>query len=161
MFKEFLDNATTRKVALFGGIVASLAAGLVYAVISDLKLMNSSLWLFLSIICAFGSCICLAISDLIKSNKVAFYIVRGIGIALGIGFIIVMILYPSLYTTIRKSDKEVRDIYMTLKEDKSYTTAQINSLIKLAQIPSIIIMAVGILFHAFGLTQNIVCGIDE
>lgn len=161
MFKSFLDNATTRKVALFGGVVAALAAGLIYAVFSDLKLMNSSLWLFLSIICAFGSGICLAVSDLIKNNRVAFYIVRSIGIALAIAFIVVMILYPNKYTTTRKSDKAVRNIYETLKEDKGYTTATINKYIKISQIPSIIIMAIGILFHAFGLTQNIVCGIDE
>ena len=117
--------------------------------------------LFLSIICAFGSGICLAVSDLIKNNRVAFYIVRSIGIVLAVAFIVVMILYPSKYTTTRKSDKAVRNIYETLKEDKGYNTATINKFIKISQIPSIIIMAIGILFHAFGLTQNIVCGIDE
>lgn len=161
MVKQFLDSALTRKIALFGGVVASLIAGLFFAVISDLQLMNSSLWLFLAIICAFGSGICLALSDLVKNNRVAFYILRGFGLVLGILFIVVIILYPIKYSSVRKSDNEVRDIYATLKEDKRYTTDMINKYIKLAQIPSIIFMAIGILFHAFGLTQNIICGIDE
>lgn len=161
MFKDFLDNSITRKVVFFVGTAIMLLAGLYFAITSDLLLMNSSLWLFISIICAFGSGICMAISDLVKSNKVAFYIVRSLGVVLAILFIVVVLIYPKSYSSVRKSDKEVRDIYTTLKEDKSYTTEAINKYILVTQIPSIIFAAIGVIVHAFGIVEIIICGIDE
>ena len=161
MFKNFLDNALTRKIVLLVGVVSIFGAGLYFAITSDLLLMNSSLWLFLSIICAFGSGACLALSDLIKNNKTAFYIMRGLGIVLAILLIVVIVIYPQLYQSTRKSDGEIRSILQTLKEEKKYSTATVVKYIALSQIPTIVFASITIAFQGFGLAQNIICGIDE
>ena len=90
------NNETIKKIKnifmLVGGLLI-IVAGLLFAAISDLVLVNNSTWLFLSIITALGSGFCFLLADRFRNKKKVFYILKGVSLFLSVMLIFVMLGY--------------------------------------------------------------------
>ena len=79
---------------LVGGILI-LAIGLLFVLITDLYMSNTSGWLFLSIILSFGGGILFLLSDNFKHKRSLFLILKSAGILISLGFIIYLFAFKN------------------------------------------------------------------
>lgn len=77
------------------GAFSIFLAGLVFILITDVKLKISSTWLFVAIILAFASGIFSLVAGVKKENLPFFFTFKGVGAALGVGYIIFLIVYKN------------------------------------------------------------------
>ena len=78
------------------GGVSILVTGLIFVLITDLYLKGldkPSLYLLLSIILAFTGSICFLLSDNFKDKIKLLYILKGIGVAFSIGFVVFLLVF--------------------------------------------------------------------
>ena len=75
------------------GAFSIFAAGLIFILITDVKLKISSTWLFVAIILSFASGIFSLVANTKKENLSFFFSFKGVGAGLNIGFIIYLIVY--------------------------------------------------------------------
>ena len=79
---------------LVGGILI-LVTGLLFVLITDLYMSNTSGWLFFSIIFSFGGGGLFLLSDNFKHKRSLFLILKSAGILISIGFIIYMFVFKN------------------------------------------------------------------
>ena len=91
---------------LIGGIII-MVTGLVYVLVTDMYLGNSSNYLLLGIVLAFSGSICFILSNSFKNKVKVFYILRAIGLLMSIGFIIYLFAYM-------KTDLYSKNTYLKL-----------------------------------------------
>ena len=73
-----------------------MVTGLIFVLITDLYLKGldkPSLYLLLSIILAFTGSICFLLSDNFKDKIKLLYILKGIGVAFSIGFVVFLLVF--------------------------------------------------------------------
>ena len=88
-----MNKGLLKNLTFFIGGIALLVTGLLYVLITDLYLSNTSVYLLLGIILALSGSICFILSDSFKGKLKVFYILKGIGIFMSIGFIVFLFLY--------------------------------------------------------------------
>lgn len=94
-----MDKNLLKDLSFFIGGILLLATGLVYVLITDLYLSNSSQYLLIGTLFAFGGSITFLLSNNYKHKLKIFYIMKGIGIILSIGFIIFLFLFMNAKDT--------------------------------------------------------------
>ena len=78
------------------GGVSIMVTGLIFVLITDLYLKGldkPSLYLLLNIILAFTGSICFLLSDNFKDKIKLLYILKGIGVAFSIGFVVFLLVF--------------------------------------------------------------------
>ena len=114
--KGFIDiikanNIKIRSITNMVAIALMFIAGLFFVLFIDLKAKvkegNISTWLFLSIIFALGGGIMYFAGDSLKHKKVATLILKGVGIALSIGFVAFTFVFNSHIAEMIKADEVI------------------------------------------------------
>lgn len=77
------------------GAFSIFAAGLIFILVTDVKLKISSTWLFIAIILAFSSGIFSLVANTKKDNLPFFFSFKGVGAGFGVGYIIYLIVYKT------------------------------------------------------------------
>ena len=111
--------------------------------------MNSAEWMFGAIITAFGGGFCALLSESLKNKPALFYVVKGIGVACTIAFIVIMFCYPN--------GVDVESIVKT----KKMTTASVNSLVGFVEVFCAIFGIIGLLAQGTNIALNIIYKIDD
>lgn len=116
--KQFIDDnkSTIKLISLIVGGVTIFVAGLIFVVITDLKLKNTSTWLFISIIFSFGSGIANMLSDNIKEKPIPYYILKGLGVLLAIGYLVFLSVFAGsdFAAAVDSKVRDVRDLAIVL-----------------------------------------------
>lgn len=82
-----------KNLSFFIGGITIMVTGLVYVLITDIYLGNTSIYLLSGILFAFSGSICFLLANSFKHKIKVFYILKGIGIVMSIGFIIFLFAY--------------------------------------------------------------------
>ena len=143
MNKSFIKQLTF----ILGGVLM-IVGGLYFMLFGDLLVRSTSSWLFVGSILSLGSGVFTILSDIIKNKKKLFFIFRGIGVALAIGFIIFTFIYLG---------QDVAAIALEKALTKTVVIQRLNT----TTIPSIIIAVLGVIAQGVSLTFNALFGIDE
>ena len=136
-------------IACAVGGLAVVLGGLFYLLVTDLYLLNSSQWLFYGSVCAFGGGLACLLSEGLRHRATWFYVVKGVGIAATILFIVIAFAY--------KGHCDVANVVRI----KGFTTAKVNSIVSLVSLVSSILGFVGIAFQSCGIVLNVIYGIDD
>ena len=88
-----MNKTLLKNLSFFIGGITLLVTGLMYVLITDLYLGNSSVYLLLGIILALSGAICFILADNFKEKLKVFYILKGVGIFMSICFIVFLFLY--------------------------------------------------------------------
>lgn len=97
----------TRSISYIVGASLLALVGIIFLVLSDLGLKNSAGWLLFSVLLSFGSSIVCFFSETVKDKPILVYVLKGIGLALAIGFIVYLYLFfqSEICTAIKESHK--------------------------------------------------------
>lgn len=150
-FAKVMSSQAMRLVLFLVGGLAVIIGGLVYVLITDLALINTSNWLFLGIFSSLGASVFTILSNNFKDKKWLFYLFKGLGILFSIGFVVVMILYPlnGVNPTAIKSRRT------------SFTEQQIYDIAKLVSVLGIILGSISVVGQLGDLAVNLAFGIDD
>ena len=150
-FAKVMSSQAMRLVLFLVGGLAVIIGGLVYVLITDLALINTSNWLFLGIFSSLGASVFTILSNNFKDKKWLFYLFKGLGILFSIGFVVVMILYPlnGVNPTAIKSRRT------------SFTEQQIYDIAKLVSVLGIILGSISVVGQSGDLAVNLAFGIDD
>lgn len=99
-----------KTISFYVGVGLIFLSGLLYILLADIVINTQSLWLMLAMLFAFGSAICLMISDNFKDGHKKFmYSLKGIAIGLGVCFVgvLLMIMLISFSPAKETDGKEV------------------------------------------------------
>lgn len=88
-----MNKTLLKNLSFFIGGITLLATGLMYVLITDLYLSNTSVYLLLGIVLALAGSICFIVADTFKEKLKIFYLLKGIGIFMSIAFIVFLFLY--------------------------------------------------------------------
>ncbi len=88
-------KASIKNISMIVGIAVVAASGLIFILFGDLFLGATSGVLFLGIFFPLASVVFFVLSESFKHKPYMFYIFKGIGIALAIGFVIYMFYFMS------------------------------------------------------------------
>ncbi len=80
-------NMTKNITSLLGSLLIVLA-GLVFVIVTDLKIRIGSGWLFFAIIFSFGSGLLFLLAESFKHKPTAFYCMKSGGFLLSVGYIV-------------------------------------------------------------------------
>lgn len=150
-FAKVMSSQAMRLVLFLVGGLAVIIGGLVYVLVTDLALINTSNWLFLGIFSSLGASVFTILSNNFKDKKWLFYLFKGLGILFSIGFVVVMILYPlnGVNPTAIKSRRT------------SFTEQQIYDIAKLVSVLGIILGSISVVGQSGDLAVNLAFGIDD
>lgn len=149
---------------LVGGILI-MVTGLVYVLVTDMYLGNSSNYLLLGIVLAFSGSICFILSNSFKNKLKLFYILRGIGILMSIGFIIFLFAYMN-------TDLFSKNTYLKLFKKYSGKTIwflsnnfkkgmQIQCNIKPIYTINLVLAFIGVFCQGTNIALNAIDGVDD
>ncbi|MCM1289937.1 MAG: hypothetical protein NC132_03800 [Corallococcus sp.] len=89
VFKDVAAAKSLSKLITFLiGVISMFLAGVLYMIMSDLSFGNTSVWLIIATLLSFGGAICFFFSNNFLEKPVVMYVMRGIGLALSVGFVI-------------------------------------------------------------------------
>lgn len=91
-----VPNDKPQKVTLFVGALTMFVAAVFYMIMSDLIFKNTSTMLIIATLLSFGSAILFFLSANFGEKKVIMYLLKAIGMLLGVGFIIYLHLVMTL-----------------------------------------------------------------
>lgn len=77
-----------KTTTLYVGLLAMFAGGLLYLLLTDLGYGNEATWLFVAAILSMGSAICVFFTTNMKDFPIRQLVLRCIGAALAIGFVV-------------------------------------------------------------------------
>ena len=148
-----MDQSKLKTIAYMSGGLALIVGGLIYVLLSDLLLLNTAQWLFFGIAFAFGSGFAAILSESLKSRAKWFYIVKGVGVACAIMFIVAIFLYASH----ARSAENITEVIKV----KGYTTPKTKGLITTTEVFGLVFGFAGLLAQGANITLNAVYGIDD
>ena len=79
MIKPLIKN-----ISFYIGVGLIFLSGLLYILLADIVINTQSLWLMLLILFAFGSAICVVLSEKYRGSSNAVYVLKGVGIAMAL-----------------------------------------------------------------------------
>lgn len=85
--------AIIKRVTFLVGVLAMFVGSICYMVMSDLGFGNESTWLILATLLSMGSAACQFFSSNMRDMPVKQIVLRSIGIALGIGYVLFLHLF--------------------------------------------------------------------
>ena len=164
MNKDKVAGLITNLSFFIGGITV-MVTGLIYVLLTDLYLGNSSNYLLLGIVLAFAGSICFILANNFKNKKVVFFILKGIGIAMSIGFVIFLFTYT-------KTDLYNKATYLKLFKTRDGKTVwflskqfqgamQIATDIKPIYLFNIVLTFIAIACQAVNVGSHIITGVEE
>lgn len=77
-----------KAITLYVGLLSMFLAGVLYLIMTDLGYGNEASWLFVAAILSLGSAICVFFTTNLKDFPIRQLVLRCIGAALGIGFVV-------------------------------------------------------------------------
>ena len=154
-----------KNISFFVGGIAIMVTGLIYVLVTDLYLGNTSNYLLLGIILAFSGSICFILSNSFKHKIKVFYILRGIGIVMSIGFIIYLFAYTNaeLYSkaTYFKLFKKYDGKTIWFLSSNFKKGMQIAMSIKPIYITNIVLAIVGVVCQGANILLNAINGVED
>ena len=162
-----MKKSLLKNLSFFIGGITLLVTGLMYVLITDLYLSNSSVYLLLGIILALSGSICFILSESFRDKIKVFYILKGIGIFMSIGFIVFLFLFmkteifgTNTYFKLFKK-YQGRTIWFLSRKFQSSDTQQIVCSIKPIYIVNIVLAITAVLIQGANLGMNIIFGVEE
>jgi len=175
-----------RLITQITSIALVVLVGLIFAVYTDVKIDNKSSWLFLIVICVFGSAGLLLFSETIKEKKGWCIALKAISIVLMVLFIVVTLLYRNDYLEMRAAEatktdtsslaiwkeryeanplpsyqKKIEDLEARIAEDSAKAKESAKEVVKGIVITSIIIGSLGIACEIAHLASTIITIDDD
>ena len=139
-----------------------------YVLITDLYLSNSSVYLLLGIILALSGSICFILADNFKEKLKVFYILKGIGIFMSVGFIIFLFLFMKTELFAQKAylklfkDYEGKTIWFLSSNFQSQNNVQkIQCNIKPIYVINIVLAVTAVLIQSANVAFNAIFGVEE
>lgn len=154
-----------KNLSFFIGGITVMVTGLIYVLLTDLYLGNSSTYLLAGVLLAFSGSICFILSNNFKNRKAVFYVLKGIGMAMTIGFIIFLFLFmkTDLYNkvTYLKLFKKSDDKTVWFLSKKFQGAMQIANNIKPVYVINIALSFVAIVCQTINTGFYIITGVEE
>lgn len=100
----------SRQISYLVGVIGMFVGGIFYVVMSDLSFQNTSDWLIISVLLSFGSAICMFLSVNFAEKPTILYLLKGLGVALGIGFVVFLHLFQTTDFYVSALDAMRKDI---------------------------------------------------
>ena len=144
-----MDQSKLKVIACAVGGLTVIVAGLIYLLVTDLYLLNSSQWLFYGAVTSFGAGLACLLSEGLRHKKIAFYVVKVLAVACLIAFILVILSY--------KSHCDISEVVRV----KGYQTLKVNYLIFFVTVSSFSLSVIGAIFQGCGIILNLIYGIDD
>lgn len=166
MAKNLIKN-----LSFFIGGILLLATGLIYVLVTDLYLSNSSQYLLLGILLAFGGSISFLLSNNLKHKIKWFYALKGIGVLLSIGFIIFLFLFMNakdsegvvlyLKETSLKLFKTYEGKTVSFLSSKFQNSMAIRCSIKGIYVTNIVLAILAVILQSANVTYHAIYGVEE
>lgn len=162
-----MKKSLLKNLSFFIGGITLLVTGLIYVLITDLYLSNSSVYLLLGIILALAGSVCFILAESFKDKIKVFYILKGIGIVMSIGFIVFLFLFMktdifSTNTYLKLFKKyQGRTIWFLSKKFQSNEVQLIACSIKPIYIVNIVLSITAVLIQGANIGMNIIFGVEE
>ena len=147
----------TRSISFIVGATLLAVVGIVFLVLSDLGLKNKAVWLLVSVLLSFGSSIVCFFSETVKDKPKLVYLLKGIALALAIGFIVYLYLFfqSEICTTIKASHK-----FAMYVGSKRVEISRLD-IKNLTQVISFVLGYAGVAIQAANIGLNAYLGIKE
>ena len=163
-----MNKTLLKNLSFFIGGITLLVTGLVYVLITDLYLGNSSVYLLLGIILALSGSICFILADNFKEKLKVFYILKGIGILMSISFIIFLFLYmktdifaQKTYLKLFKTYNGKTIWFLSKKFQGTDGVQTIQCNIKPIYVINIVLAITATLIQSANVTFNALFGVEE
>lgn len=154
-----------RDLSFFIGGIGVMVTGLLYVLLTDLYLGNTSVYLLLGILLAFAGSICFILSNSFKHNLVAFYMLKGLGMLFSIGFIIFLFVFmgTDLYdkATFLKLFKKADGKTVWFLSKKFQGAMAISNNIKPMYVINIVVSFLSVACQGVNITTHIFTGVEE
>lgn len=144
-----MDQNKLKAISIGVGGLSVILSGLLYVLITDLYLLNGASWLFIAIFLAFGGGFCTLFSESLKHKPVWFYVLKGLGIACSIAFLIVIFVYASKV-----------DVTAIVKT-KSVKTTYVNNMLLVIKIICTAFTGIAICGQGANIALNVIYKIDD
>ena len=154
-----------RNLSFFIGGILIMVTGLVYVLTTDLYLGNSSKYLLLGILLAFAGSICFILSNSYKNKPTVFYILKGVGVVMSIGFIIFLFVFmgTDLYSkaTYLKLFKKYDGKTVWFLSKNFQSAMAIANNIKPLYVINIVFAILAVILQGVNITTHIITGVEE
>ena len=144
-----MDQNKIKAITLGVGGLSIIVSGLLYVLFTDLYLLNGASWLFIAIFLAFGGGFCTLFSESLKHKPVWFYVLKGLGVACSISFLIVVFVYASKV-----------DVTAIVKT-KSVKTTYVNNMLLVIKILCSTFTGFAVLGQGANIALNVIYKIDD
>ena len=146
-WKKVFEKA--RNISLLVGGIAVMFSCIIYVFASDLFATNNSVWLLCGSLLGFGAGAFALLSEMKKENKILTYSLKGVGLALMIGFVVFLTFF------------EKSSIVTSLDETDKYLGIECLKALKVSMVFTYVLSYIGIAVQAFNITSNAILGIEE
>lgn len=144
-----MDQTKLKNISIITAGAAMIIGGLFYVLYSDLYLLNSSEWLFASIITSIGSAIAFLLCEGVRAKKVLFYILKALSVVLAIAFIFVLFKFKGSFDT------------FALVKSKGITTEVANARLMTVFTVSLVLGAISAVVELTNIVFNVIFGVDD
>ena len=146
-WKKVLNKA--RNVSLILAGVFLMAACIIYIFATDLFATNTSFWLLGGALLGFGAGISSLLSEVKKEKTVLVYLLKGISLALMIGFV----LYLSAF--------EKSNVVTSLDVTDKFKEIECIKAINVSMIITYVLSYIGIAIQVFNVSANVILGVEK
>ena len=103
-----MNKSLLYKITFFVGGLLIVATGMLFILLADLELGIRSTWLFITILFSIGSAVCALLSDKLQDDKRKQIIVKSLGIALAVCFVVTLFIFmnQALASTVKADSDE-------------------------------------------------------
>ena len=154
----------SRGISLLLAGVFTMLSCVIFVFATDLFATNNSIWLLCGSLLGFGAGILAMLSELNKENKILTYSLKGVAMALMIGFVVFLTFFEKspIVTGLDETDKFLSLIIVKLfnKQD-GYTGFECLKAINVSMVITYVLSSIGIAIQVFNITSNAILGIEE
>ena len=154
-----------KNLSFFIGGITVMVTGLIYVLITDIYLGNTSVYLLSGILFAFAGSICFLLANSFKHKVKVFYILKGIGFVMSIGFIIFLFAYmkTDLYNkaTVLKLFKTYNGKTVWFLSKNFQGAMAIPNNIKPIFVTDIIVTIIAVVCQGLNVGLHIIDGVEE
>lgn len=154
----------SRNVSLLISGVSLMLGTVIFIFLTDLFAKNNAQWLMISALLGFGAGTASLFSEIDKENKILIYILKGVALALMIGFVIYLYKFmsSSIYTSVKPEQIFGMLRHNVAPQQYDYRI-KINCLkgLKFTMVLTFICTYIGIVAQVYNITSNAIQGIEE
>lgn len=154
----------SRNISLLIAGISIMVGTVIFIFLTDLFAKNNAQWLMISALLGFSAGALSLLSEIKKENKILIYTLKGLSLALMIGFVVYLFMFKdsSIYASI-KPENIFGMLRHNVAEGKYDFRIKINCLkaMNFTMVVSFVCTYVGIAAQIYNITSNAVQGIEE